>query len=237
MKSKRILMLCCLLLIWGLAWYLDLGETLRLEVLQARLRDWQTLYAAHPWLTASGFVLLYIGLTSASLPFAGVLSLLAGAVFGRWVGILVVMFSATAGATIAFLIARYWLRDWVRARLAHHYQRLDAGFRREGWVYLLTLRLIAFPFWIINLVMGLTSLDTLTFCVVSLIGMLPVMFILVSAGTELAQIHELRDALSPGLLGLLGLLVLLTLLTRLAVPSLARWRRALAQYHARRRRH
>jgi uncharacterized membrane protein YdjX (TVP38/TMEM64 family) len=222
---KRFLMLCVLLLIWGSAWYFDLGEALRLEVLQARLHEWQMFYATHPWLSIGGFILLFIILTSASLPFAGVLSLLAGAVFGLWVGLIAVMLSATAGATIAFLIARYWLRDWVRARLAHHYQRLDAGFRREGWVYLLTLRLIAFPFWIVNLVMGLTSLDTLTFCVVSLLGLLPVMFILVDAGTELAQIHELRDVLSPGLLGLLGLFALLILLTRLAVPMLARWRR------------
>ncbi|HTT08344.1 MAG TPA: VTT domain-containing protein [Gammaproteobacteria bacterium] len=221
---KRLLVLCGLLLIWGSAWYFDLGQVLRLEALQARLYEWQMFYASHPWLTIGGYILLFIVLTGASLPFAGVLALLAGALFGRWVGLLTVMSSAAAGATIAFLSARYWLRDWVRVRLAHHYQRLDAGFRQEGWVFLLTMRLIAFPFWILNLVMGLTSMDVFTFCAVSLIGLLPVMFILVSAGTELAQIHNLRDVLSPGLLGLLGLLALVILLMRFFAPSLVRWR-------------
>src|SRR5579885_1889066 len=223
MMWKRLLALCGLFLIWGSAWYFDLGEVLRLETLQARLHDWQLFYAGHPWLTIGGFMLVFIILTGASLPFAGVLALLAGALFGRWVGLLAVM--SGAGVIIAFLSARYWLRDWVRSRLARHYHRLDAGFRREGWLFLLTMRLIAFPFWILNLVMGLTSMDVFTFCVVSLIGLLPVMFILVSAGTELAQIQSIGDVLSPDLLGLLGLLALLVLLTRYIAPSLARRRR------------
>lgn len=178
-------------------------------------------------LAAMLFFAAYVAVTALSLPAAAVLSLAAGALFGRWLGTGVVLLGATAGATLAFLSSRYLLRDFVRQRFGPRLAVLDDGVRREGAYYLLTLRLVpVFPFFLINLGMGLTPIRAATFAWVSLLGMLPGTFLYVNAGTELAGLDSPRDALSAPVLGSLALLGVLPLLLKKTQPY---WRRLRAR--------
>jgi uncharacterized membrane protein YdjX (TVP38/TMEM64 family) len=162
------------------------------------------------------FFLAYVAVTALSLPAAAALSLLAGALFGRWLGIGVVSLAATAGATLAFLSSRYLLRDWVARRLGDRLAAVNRGVERDGAYYLLTLRLVpAVPFFLVNLGMGLTPLRLPTFAWVSMLGMLPGTFLYVNAGTELGRLASPRDVLSPGLLLSLALLGVVPLALRL----------------------
>jgi uncharacterized membrane protein YdjX (TVP38/TMEM64 family) len=161
------------------------------------------------------FFALYVSVTALSLPVAVWLSLLAGALFGRWLGTAVVIVGATLGATLAFLSSRYLFRGWVERRIGGHLAALNAGIEREGAYYLFTLRLIpAIPFWLINLGMGLTSMRVLTYAGVSLVGMLPGTFLYVNAGTELANVRSPRDVISLPVICSLALLGVLPLLLR-----------------------
>jgi uncharacterized membrane protein YdjX (TVP38/TMEM64 family) len=162
------------------------------------------------------FLLLYVAVTALSLPVAAALSLAAGALFGRWLGTGVVSLAATLGATLAFLSSRYLFRAWVERRFGDGLARLDRGVERDGAYYLLTLRLVPlFPFFLVNLGMGLTRMRAWTFAWVSLVGMLPGTFLYVNAGTELGRLASPRDVLSPGLLVSLALLGVVPLALRL----------------------
>jgi uncharacterized membrane protein YdjX (TVP38/TMEM64 family) len=171
------------------------------------------------------FFLVYVAGTALSLPVAAALSLAAGALFGRWVGTGVVVVAATLGATLACLASRFVLRDWVQARFGDRLRALDEGVARDGAYYLLSLRLVpAFPFFLVNLGMGLTRLRTWTFAWVSLLGMLPGTFLYVNAGTELGRIDSPGEVLSPGVLISLALLALVPLGLRLLVRRKVRLR-------------
>ena len=203
----------------------DLGNYLTLDSLKARQADLATLLDNRPLLIIGGFFLLYVATTALSLPGAVILTLAAGAIFGLWLGTLIVSFASAIGASLAFLSSRYILRGWVKARFGKRVAAIDRGIEKDGASYLLTLRLIpAFPFFLINLAMGLTTMRLVTFYFVSQIGMLPGTVIFVNAGTRLAAIDSPGDVLSPALIGSFVLLGLFPLIAKFVVGLVKRRR-------------
>ena len=193
----------------------DLGAYLTLDSLKARQADLATLLDNRPLLIVGGFFLLYVATTALSLPGAAILTLAAGAIFGLWHGTLIVSFASAIGASLAFLSSRFVLRDWVKARFGKRVAAIDRGIEKDGVFYLLTLRLIpAFPFFLINLAMGLTTMRLVTFYIVSQAGMLLGTLVFVNAGTQLAAINSTGDILSPRLIGSFVLLGLFPLIAR-----------------------
>ena len=192
---------------FGLGQYFNL-QTLKVE--QAAIEAYRS---AHPGLAAAIYFVLYVLITALSLPGAALMTLAGGAVFGLGWGTLLVSFASSAGATLAFLTARFLLRDWVLQRFGRRLQAIDDGVRREGAFYLFTLRLVpVFPFVLVNLLLGLTAMKTRTFYWVSQLGMLAGTVVYVNAGTQLARIESLSGIISPALLGsfvLLGLFPLI----------------------------
>jgi pyruvate/2-oxoglutarate dehydrogenase complex dihydrolipoamide dehydrogenase (E3) component/uncharacterized membrane protein YdjX (TVP38/TMEM64 family) len=204
---------------------LDLGAYLTLENLKARQAELAELLERRPLLIIGGFFLLYVAVTALSLPGAAILTLAAGAVFGLRLGVLIVSFASAIGASLAFLSSRYLLRDWVRGRFGRRIEAIDRGIARDGAFYLLTLRLIpAFPFFLINLAMGLTAMGLVTFYLVSQAGMLLGTIVYVNAGTQLAAIESTRDIFSPALIGSFVLLGLFPLIAKFAVGRIRRRR-------------
>ncbi len=179
-----------------------LNQVLTLDALKARLEDFQALKAGSPVAVAAAFFALYVLVAAASLPGAVFLTLAAGALFGLGEGLLLASFASTIGATLAFLTARYLFRQSVEDRFGSRLKAINEGMAKDGAFYLFTLRLIpAVPFFLINLLMGLTAIPARTFYVVSQIGMLPGTAVYVNAGTQLAQLDSLRGIASPALLG------------------------------------
>lgn len=179
----------------------DLQQFLTLDYLQVSRDNFADLYARQPLLVMGGYVLLYVLVTGLSLPGAVVMTLAGGALFGLWTGLLLVSFASTTGATCACFAARFILRDWVENKFGDKLSTLNAGIEREGAFYLFTLRLIpVFPFFIINLVLGLTKMPLTTFFWVSQLGMLPGTLVFVNAGKEIGKIDSLVGILSPSLL-------------------------------------
>lgn len=169
------------------------------------------------------FCAVYVAVVALSLPVAVILSLVAGALFGRWLGTAVVSVCSTTGATLAFLFSRYLLRQWVQRRFGHRLGPLERGIERDGAFYLFTLRLIpVVPFWLINLGMGLTPMRVTTFAAVSWAGMLLGTFLYVNLGTNLAELESPRGLLSWKVLGSLALLGVVPLLVRFVVRWCAR---------------
>jgi pyruvate/2-oxoglutarate dehydrogenase complex dihydrolipoamide dehydrogenase (E3) component/uncharacterized membrane protein YdjX (TVP38/TMEM64 family) len=206
------------------AWrHFGLGELLTLEQLKASRDALVGAYEARPVATLATFFAVYVLATALSIPGALVLTLAGGAMFGLGLGLLVVSFASTLGATLAFLAARYLLRDTVQARFGKQLAPINEGVAKDGTFYLLTLRLVpVFPFFLINLLMGLTPISALRFYVVSQIGMLAGTAVYVNAGTQLAAIGSARDIVSPGLLGSFVLLGLFPLLAKAGVGWLQR---------------
>ena len=210
----------------------DLGRWLSLEALKTQQAAIESYRQVHPWLTAALFFAVYVLVTALSLPGAAIMTLAGGAVFGLLWGTLLVSFASSIGATLAFLAARFLLRDWVKARFGPRLAAIDRGVEKEGGFYLFTLRLVpAFPFFMINLVMGLTPMRAATFYWVSQIGMLAGTIVYVNAGTQLAAIDSLRGILSPALIGSFALLGLFPLIAKKIVDGVkarqvyARWTR------------
>jgi pyruvate/2-oxoglutarate dehydrogenase complex dihydrolipoamide dehydrogenase (E3) component/uncharacterized membrane protein YdjX (TVP38/TMEM64 family) len=198
-----------------------------LKAQQAALEAWR---AAHPWRAFSTFFAVYIAFTSASLPAASLLTILAGAIFGLGWGVLLVSFASAIGATIAMLAARFVLRDWVQGRFGDRLRGINAGVAREGGFYLFTLRLIpAVPYFLINLAMGLTPIRAWTFYWVSQVAMFPATVLYVNAGTQLARLDSLRGVLSWQLIGALVLLGVFPLAAKKAV-ELFKARRVYARW-------
>ena len=164
------------------------------------------------------FFLTYVLVTGLSLPAASILTLAGGAVFGVLIGTVLVSFASTIGATLAFLASRFLFRDFIQNRFADKLQIINQGIEKDGAFYLFTLRLVpVFPFFIINLVMGLTPIRTLTFALVSQIGMLAATIVYVNAGTQLAKVNGLGDILSPQLIASFVLLGVFPLITKKSV--------------------
>jgi pyruvate/2-oxoglutarate dehydrogenase complex dihydrolipoamide dehydrogenase (E3) component/uncharacterized membrane protein YdjX (TVP38/TMEM64 family) len=193
----------------------DLGQYLSLANLQVQQAALHAQVTANPWLAGGLYFVLYVVATALSLPGAVLLTLVGGALFGLLGGTLLVSFASTLGATLAMLISRFLLRDWVQAKFSQRLAKINQGIEREGASYLFALRLVpAFPFFLINLAMGLTKLPARTYWWVSQLGMLPGTLVFVNAGRELGQLDSLSGILSPGLLGAFVLLGLLPILSR-----------------------
>jgi uncharacterized membrane protein YdjX (TVP38/TMEM64 family) len=177
-------------------------------------QKFEALYADHTLPVIGGYMLVYILATSLSLPVAAIMSLAGGALFGLLRGTVIVSFASTIGAALACFVSRFVLRDWVQGKFGDRLKTVNAGIDREGPFYLFTLRLIpVFPFWLINLLMGLTKMPLRTFYWVSLVGMIPGTIVYVNAGRELGKLDSLSGILSPGLIlsfTLLGLFPLIT---------------------------
>ena len=204
-----------------------LDRYISLEYFQARRDDLVATFQAKPFATAGIFFAVYVAVTGLSLPGAGIMTLAAGAIFGLVWGTLIVSFASSLGATIAFLAARFVLRDWVQARFGERLKTVNQGVARDGAFYLFAMRLVpAFPFFLINLAMGLTPMPVRTFYGVSQVGMLPGTVVFVYAGVQLAELR-----LSPGLLLAFVALAALPFVGRAVLAALrerrlyARWKR------------
>ena len=210
----------------------DLGQWLTLEQLKASRDTLAREYAAHPVPTALAFFGVYVLAAALSIPGAVILTLAAGALFGWGLGLVLASFASSLGALLAFWVSRYLLRGLIEQRFGKLLEPINAGLAQDGALYLLTLRLVpVFPFWLINLLMGLTTLGALKFYAVSQVGMLVGTAVYVNAGTQLAAIESASDVLSPGLLGSLALLGVFPLLAKFILAALktrklyARWPR------------
>ncbi len=181
--------------------YLELGQYLSLDYIKASQERFQTLYQSHRVLVIAAYMGIYILVTALSLPGAAVMTLAGGGLFGLVTGTVVVSFASTIGATLACLVSRFLLREWVQQKFGDKLATINAGIEKEGAFYLFSLRLVPiFPFFVINLAMGLTPIRLVTFFWVSQIGMLAGTLVYVNAGKELARIDSLSGILSPGVL-------------------------------------
>ncbi|WP_346837108.1 TVP38/TMEM64 family protein [Microbulbifer sp. SAOS-129_SWC] len=223
---RRKLILIAILLTLALAFYhFDLQQWLTLESLKAGQQQFAQWQRQSPLLVGVLFSLIYILVTALSLPGAAILSLAAGALFGLLWGTLIVSFASSIGATLAFLVARFLLGDWVRGHFGQRLQAIDRGIEKEGAFYLFTLRLVpVFPFFLINILMGLTRIKPWTFYWVSQLGMLPATIVYVNAGTRLARITQLSDILSAPLILSFVLLGLFPLLAKWLLQWLRQFR-------------
>ncbi len=208
----------------------DLGHYLSLDYLKQRQVDFAALYAQQPLLVIGTYALVYIVVFALALPVGAVISLAGGALFGVWVGVLVVSFASSIGAALAFLASRYVLADSVRTRFGARLAEVDKGVAKDGGFYLFTLRLIpAIPPAAINLLFGLTKMRTWTFYWVSQLGMLAGTIVFVNAGTQLGKLDSLKGILSPGLIGSFVLLGIFPLVAKKIVDVIqgrkvyARW--------------
>lgn len=212
---NRIILLAAVGALIASYFIFDLGQYFSLEYIKAEQANLAAQVEANPLLTGGVFFLIYVAVTALSLPGAAIMTLVAGAVFGLLWGLVLVSFASTIGATLAMLVSRFILREQVLKRFGNQMEKIDRGIAKEGAFYLFTLRLVpAFPFFAINLLMGLTSIPVLTFFFVSQVGMLAGTFVFVNAGTQLAQIETLSGILSPGLIGSFVLLGVFPLIAK-----------------------
>ncbi|SEC86826.1 FAD-dependent oxidoreductase [Pseudomonas anguilliseptica] len=231
MNSRKLALMGLILALLGSFFVFDIGQYLNLEALKAQQTALNAQVAAQPWLAAGVFFIAYVAVTALSLPGAALMTLLAGALFGLLQGFILVSFASTLGATLAMLSSRFLLRDWVQSRFGQRLAGIDAGLEREGAFYLFALRLVPlFPFFLINLAMGLTRLPARTYWWVSQLGMLPGTLVYVNAGRELGQLESLAGILSPGLLGAFVLLGVFPLIAR-KLLGLIQARRVYAGWH------
>ena len=216
MDRKRLLLRAVSAAAIAAFFAVDLRQYLSLEFFQASRARIDALYAAHPWQTAAAFFAVYVAVTALSLPGAAIMTLVAGAIFGVVTGTVLVSFASSIGATLAFLVSRFLLRDWVQAKVGDRIKAINDGVAKEGGFYLFALRLVPlFPFWLINLAMGLTVIRTWTFYWVSQFGMLAGTVVYVYAGTQLGQFR-----ISAGLILAFVLLGLFPLIAKKALDAI-----------------
>ncbi len=227
---KKTLILVLIGLLAGAFFYFDLHTYLNFETIKAKQADFQAYADQNPMMATGGFLLIYILVAAMSLPGAAILTLLGGALFGILKGTILVSFASTIGATLAFLASRYLLRDMITSKFGDKLKVINDGVAKEGGFYLFTMRLIpAFPFFLVNLVMGLTPIKTLTYFFVSQIGMLPGTLVYVNAGTQLAQLDSLKGILSPKLLFSFMLLGLFPLIAKKSMSYFNKFKTAKGQ--------
>ncbi len=225
-KSGRLFLILMILALIVAYFFLGLDSYLTLDFLQSQQASLQAYYQEHQLETLLIYFLVYVLTTALSLPGATVLTLAGGAFFGLGLGLLVISFASTIGATCAFLVARFLLRDSIQKRYGDRLARIHEGFQKEGAFYLFTLRLVPlFPFFMINLLMGLTPMKTRTYYWVSQLGMLPGTAVYVNAGTQLAQIESLSGILSPKLIVSFALLGVFPLPAKRLIPFIRRGRK------------
>lgn len=212
---KKLLIAGCIVTLIVLFRVLELQEYLTLDYIKQQQAHFVQLYMANRFGVIAVYMLVYIVVTTLSLPGSAIMTLAGGGMFGLTVGTVVVSFASSIGATLACMVARYLLRDWVQNTFRERLIKINAGMAREGGFYLFSLRLVPiFPFFVINLVMGLTSIRIGTYYWVTQVGMLPANIVFVNAGKQLASIHSPSDILSLRLLLSFALLGLLPLASR-----------------------
>ena len=206
MKSK-IALVAVIAIAIGAFFYFDLGRFSSLDGFKSQQATLSALVAANPLQSALAFFLAYVAVAALSLPGAVIMTLVGGAIFGFGKGLVLVSFASAIGATLAFLSSRFLLRDWVQAKFGERLKPINDGVAKDGPFYLFALRLVPlFPFFVVNLVMGLTTIKTWPFYWVSQLGMLAGTAVFVNAGTQLAQISSLKGIISPAILGSFALL-------------------------------
>ncbi|ACV68330.1 TVP38/TMEM64 family protein [Desulfohalobium retbaense] len=217
-KSLLVIVLVAVILAFFL---FDLGQYASLEYLKASQARFLELYKNHTLAVLGGYMGAYILMAALSLPGAAVFTLAGGALFGFWIGLVAASVSSTLGAVLACAVSRYLLRDMVQTKFETSLKKINQGIEREGAFYLFTLRLIpVFPFFVINLALGVSHMRLWTFYWVSQIGMLPGAAVYVNAGKELGQLETLSGILSPGLIGSFALLGLFPLVAKKGVAFL-----------------
>lgn len=214
MDKKKILVAVFIAIV-GLWFAFDLGQYLTLENAKFQQQALQDTIASQPLLSSLVYFALYISITALSLPGAAIFTLLGAALFGFWWSLLLVSFASTIGATLAFLFSRYLLKDWVQKKFGQKLETINKGIEKDGPFYLFSLRLIPiFPFFLINLLMGLTPITAGRFYLFSQVGMLPGTMVYLNAGTQLAEIDSLSGIVSPSVLISLALLGLFPLIAK-----------------------
>jgi len=217
-RAKNVALLLAAALAMALFVWFDLGRYLTLDYMKASQSTLQAMYAARPGVMLAAYMGVYILVTALSLPGALVLGLVGGALFGFWVGTIVVSFASTIGATLACYVARSLLQSWVQTRFGGALATINKGMAQEGAFYLFSLRLIpVVPFFVINLAMGVTKLPLITFYWVSQVGMLAGTMVYVNAGKELAKIESLAGIVSPRMLLSFALMGLLPIMAKKSV--------------------
>jgi len=197
MNFKKIILISTVLILFSSYFYFDLGNFLSLGYIKESQNSFQSHYLENPITTLLIFFIIYTLITAVSFPGAAVLTLLAGALFGIVVGTIVVSFASTIGATIAMLFSRYMFHDYVKEKLKKSYKKINDGIKKEGAFYLFTLRLVPiFPFFLINIAMGLTNMKLWTYYWISQIGMFAGTIVYVNAGSQLSNINSLSGILS-----------------------------------------
>jgi pyruvate/2-oxoglutarate dehydrogenase complex dihydrolipoamide dehydrogenase (E3) component/uncharacterized membrane protein YdjX (TVP38/TMEM64 family) len=223
MKTKNIVILTAIAAAVIAYYALDLGQYLNLEYLKDSQQSFRDYYSAYPVQAVALYFAIYVLVTGLSLPGATIVTLAGGALFGVVTGTLIVSFASAMGATLAFLMSRHLLREPVKRRFRKQFDALDEGVRRDGVFYLITLRLVPiFPFFVVNLLMGLTAMRTWTYYWASQLGMLAGTVVYVNAGTQLGQINSLGDIASPGILVSFAILGLFPLLAKKTVDVVRR---------------
>ena len=232
MPLRKILLATVIAAVVALYFGFDFGRYFSLDAFKVRQEAIENWRAAQPLTAALLFFLAYVAVTGLSLPGAAMMTLVAGAIFGLFWGTILVSFASSIGATLAFLASRFLLRDWVQSRFGERLRAINSGVAKEGGFYLFTLRLVpVFPFFMINLLMGLTPMGAATFYWVSQVGMLAGTLVYVNAGTQLAGISGLSGILSPGLIASFALLGIFPLIAKKIVEAVkarqvyARWTR------------
>lgn len=215
MNTSRLFLLVVMIAAIAGFFYVDGQHFLTLATLKTQQNHLTAFYDTHPVQALASYGLLYVAVTALSLPGATILTLAGGAIFGLFWGTVIVSFASTIGASLAFLSARFLFRDAVQAKFGKHLKTINDGIDKEGEFYLFTLRLVPlFPFFMINLLMGLTTLKIRTFYGVSQLGMLAGTLVYVNAGTQLGKLNSLSGILSPLLVGSFVLLGLFPLLAK-----------------------
>ncbi len=221
MNKSKVFVVTLVIALIAAFFLFDLGRYFSLDYFKSQQAAIDSYYHAHAFETIAAFLAIYITAIAVSIPGATVLTLAAGAIFGLVNGTIIVSFASSIGATLAFLASRFVLRDTVQKKFGDKLKPINDGVAKEGGFYLFTLRLVpAFPFFLINLVMGLTTMKTWTFYWVSQLGMLLGTIVYVNAGTELAKITSLKGILSPGLIGAFVLLGIFPLIAKKIIDGI-----------------
>ncbi len=222
--NKKLILLLILLASFA-AVYVNFGYLLTLEQVKVFHQNVQNDIQANLFVYSAVYFISYVVITALSIPGAAVVTLLGAALFGFWWSLLLVSFASTIGATIAFLSSRYLLREWVDSKFKDKLVAINDGVEKDGAFYLLTLRLIpVFPFFLINLLMGLTKISVGRFYLFSQLGMLPGTMVYLNAGTQLSEITSLSGLISPQILGSLALLGLFPIIIKFIMGQIQKRR-------------
>lgn len=218
-KKKVVIAIVLVVAVWMMFNFNHLITLENAKIQQANL----DVFISNNWLVASAiYFILYILTTALSVPGAAIISLLGAALFGFWWGLVLVSFASSIGATLAFLFSRYLLRDWVQQKFDNKLAAINSGIEKDGNLYLLTLRLIpVFPFFLINLLMGLSKMSASKFYLYSQLGMLPGTMVYLNAGSQLADIQSLSGLLSPEVLVSLAILGLFPLVAKFIIGKIS----------------